>query len=136
MASVSGSLMMILLPLPDLRVDLDDAFEFLDVRAHDVHADAAAGDIRDLCRGAEAGCKNEVEGLVFDISRAWASVIIPFSMAFAFSFSGSMPRPSSSIEMTMWFPSCSARTVIVPVRICLPHGGPQSIPRRDQRRCA
>ncbi len=60
------------------------------------------------------GAKIRLKASRTDISRACVSVIRPRSSAFALSFSGSMPWPSSRIAMTMWFPSCSAVTRTVP----------------------
>jgi hypothetical protein len=44
--------------------DLDAAAQFLDVAAHHVHADAAAGDVGHLRGGAEAGLEDEVVDLI------------------------------------------------------------------------
>ena len=41
--------------------DLDAPAQFLNVAAHDIHADAAARDIGYLCRGRETGLEDEVE---------------------------------------------------------------------------
>ena len=48
-------------PLPDLGVDVERALELLDDElAHDVHPDAAAGDLGDDGRGREARLEDEV----------------------------------------------------------------------------
>ena len=65
MASVSGILMMKLVPWPEHGLDVDDAADLIDVGAHDVHADAAAGYARDLRRGREAGREDELVDLRF-----------------------------------------------------------------------
>src|SRR5260370_6990261 len=44
-----------------LRRYLDGALQAVKNRAHDIHADAAAGNFGDFLGGAEAGFKNEVE---------------------------------------------------------------------------
>src|SRR4029079_11233687 len=49
--------------LAELAVDLDDAADPLDVRADDVHPDAAAGNGRDLARRGKAGLEDQRETL-------------------------------------------------------------------------
>ena len=46
--------------LAEHRLHVDDAADLIDVGAHDVHADAAAGDARHLRRGREAGREDEL----------------------------------------------------------------------------
>jgi hypothetical protein len=50
------------------------------------------------------------------MAEASAAVSTPFLMACRLSLSGSMPPPSSSMEMETIPPSCEARTVSVPPR--------------------
>jgi hypothetical protein len=64
MASVSGILMVKLEPCPH-RLHVDAAADLIDVVAHHVHADAAAGHAGDLCGGREAGRENELLDLGF-----------------------------------------------------------------------
>ena len=69
MASVSGILMMKVVPLPRLALQLDGAADLLDVGAHHVHADAAAGDAGHLGGGGEAGAEDELLDLLLGHGR-------------------------------------------------------------------
>ena len=62
-ASVSGILMVKLVPAPGDRLHVDRAADLLDVGAHHVHADAAAGDVGDLGGGGEARREDELVDL-------------------------------------------------------------------------
>ena len=62
-ASVSGSVMMKREPLPELGAHFDRAAELLDVPAHHVHADAAAGNVGGLLGGGEARHENQLVDL-------------------------------------------------------------------------
>src|SRR5215831_714167 len=48
-----------------LRADVDRSLETIHYRAHDVHADAAAGNFGDFYGSAEARLKNQIEGVLF-----------------------------------------------------------------------
>ena len=64
MASVSGSVMTKREPLPRVELHFDGAAELLDVPAHHVHADAAAGDVGGLLGGGEAGQEDQLVDLL------------------------------------------------------------------------
>ena len=51
-------------PWPRVGVDVDPAAQRLDVAAHDVHADAAAGDVGDLLGGREARLEDQLMDVV------------------------------------------------------------------------
>ena len=59
-ASVSGSLIENVVPLPRLGLDLDPSAQRVDVALDDVHADAAARDLGDLLGGREPGRENQL----------------------------------------------------------------------------
>ena len=62
-ASVSGILMVKVVPRPSWRVDVDDAADQLDIGLHHIHADAAAGHRGDRLRRREAGMEDELRHL-------------------------------------------------------------------------
>ena len=64
-ASVSGILMLKRVPWPEHRLDVDGPADLVDVGAHHVHADAAAGDAGHLLGGREAGREDEALDLRF-----------------------------------------------------------------------
>ena len=59
MASVSGIFIVKAVPSPGRPANVDGAADQLDVGAHDVHADAAAGDVGDLRGRGEARLEDE-----------------------------------------------------------------------------
>ena len=63
MASVSGSEMMKVVPLPGDGLDVDRAVELLDVGLDHVHADAATGDVGRDILGRETRQEDQVEAL-------------------------------------------------------------------------
>ena len=65
MASVSGILMVTRGALAGHRLDVDGAADLVDIGAHHVHADAAAGDRGDGGRGREARREDELVDLGF-----------------------------------------------------------------------
>ena len=65
MARVSGILMVTEEPSPATRLDVDGAADLVDIGAHHVHADAAAGDRGDGGRGGEARREDELVDLGF-----------------------------------------------------------------------
>ena len=69
-ASVSGSFSRKDGALSGRRADLDAAAQLLDVAAHHVHADAAAGNVGHLRRGAETGLEDQVVDLRYRTSVA------------------------------------------------------------------
>ena len=102
-ASVSGSRMRNVVPLPRLGRDLDSAAQRVDVAAHDVHADAASGDLGDLVGGREPGLEDQHVDLV-GRRRARPAQSARARSPCALIFSVSRPFPSSAISMTMWPP--------------------------------
>ena len=64
-ASVSGILMVKLMPSPGTDLHVDGAADLVDIVAHHVHADAAAGNAGDLGGGGEAGREDEFVDLRF-----------------------------------------------------------------------
>ena len=63
MASVSGRRIVKREPWPGLRLHVQRAAELLDLGGDHVHADAAAGLLRDRARGREAGLEDELHGV-------------------------------------------------------------------------
>ena len=59
-ASVSGILMVKVVPAPADGIQVHRAADLLDIAAHDVHADAAAGNARHLRGGGKAGREDEI----------------------------------------------------------------------------
>ena len=51
------------MPVPGVERHLDAAAQRGDFRAHDVHADAAAGNLRDFRRGRESGLEQALDQL-------------------------------------------------------------------------
>ena len=68
-ASVSGILMVKVVPAPANGLQVDRAADLLDIAAHDVHADAAAGNAGHLRGGGKAGRENEIADLRFGLGR-------------------------------------------------------------------
>ena len=106
MASVSGILMVKVVPRPRDRFHVDRAADLVDIGAHDIHADAAARHARDLVGGREAGREDELLHL-----RLGHLVDLGFRgetdarSTLALIRSVSRPRPSSEISMMIWPPS-------------------------------
>ena len=88
----------------------DRAAQRLDVAAHHVHADAAAGEVGDLLGGGEAGLEDQLAG-----SRSSGGVTPcstrPRSQARCSTLSRWMPRPSSLMRITMLPDSWQAASV-------------------------
>ena len=68
-ASVSGILMVKVVPAPANGVQIDRAADLLDIAAHDVHADAAAGNAGDLRGGGKAGREDEIANFAVGLGR-------------------------------------------------------------------
>ena len=99
-ASVSGSVMMKREPLAERRAHFDRAAELLDVSAHDVHADAAAGNVRRLFGRGEAGHEDQLVDLPRPISVSFGP-IRPRERALARMRSLFRPPPSSPTSTVM-----------------------------------
>ena len=87
------------------RLDVDGAADLVDIGAHHVHADAAAGDRGDGGRGREAGAKMNLWIWASVIFSSSASLTRPFCSALALIRSVLSPRPLSAMQMMMWPPS-------------------------------
>jgi hypothetical protein len=87
------------------RLDVDGAADLVDIGAHHVHADAAAGDAGDGGGGGEARREDELVDLRFVIFSSSASVTRPLESALALIRSVLSPRPLSAMQMMMWPPS-------------------------------
>ena len=103
MARVSGILIRKVVPAPGNRSQLDGAADALDIGAHHVHADAAAGDAGHLLGGGKARPEDELQDLLLahagDGRFAWPG---RWLTAFWRMRSTSRPRPSSAMRMKMW----------------------------------
>jgi hypothetical protein len=108
-ASVSGSEMTKVEPLPGTRFDVDAAVELLDVGLDHVHADTAAGNIRGHILGRKARQQDEIEALPVIHRIGFFIGDQAFFERLGTQRSAFMPRPSSAlIRMTMWSPSWRA----------------------------
>ena len=105
-ASVSGILILSVVPSPGRLWTSMRAADLLDVGLDHVHADAAAGDVGDLLGRGEPGQEDQVQPARARVMRAACSAVIsPLATALALTRSRSMPPPSSVISMLTWPPS-------------------------------
>ena len=99
------------------RLHQDLAAEYADLRAHGVHADAAARDVAGRLGRREAGVKEELDRAA--ACRLWlpaSASIRPCSAALrATALRGRSPRPSSRTSMTTLPPAWRAAIVSVPI---------------------
>ena len=104
MASVSGILMVKVVLCAGRRFQIDRAADLLDIAAHDVHADAAAGNAGHFAAVEKPGAKMKLQISASDLAARSASLASPSSIALALMRAVSRPRPSSAISMMMWPP--------------------------------
>ena len=61
--------MMKVVPTPSGGLQIDGTADLLDIAAHDIHADTAAGNARHFCGGGKAGREDEIADLAFGFCR-------------------------------------------------------------------
>ena len=113
-AIVIGRSSRTVVPVPTL-LPVNPAADLLDRRAHHVHTDAAAGNIRDFGSGGKSGSKDQVDNLLVGQSCEFIGRHQSFSEAFRRTTAGSMPQPSSVTSIRNLSPIRDASIEIVAV---------------------